>query len=175
MTNKQYLTEMVMVSAQNINESVPSAASEEKCPPVAPTTASPKLRRISTNHVAELDCWRAVAQGPSCRQKCCELILAPYLSCYWSLRRSFPTRGRRGWYRRWRYRASLVPPLTFEPHRHRCRVKARAWTERALKEQSAFKSDTKHPTLRDMSTRDQSKGERHVMNLEGAATKFYGL
>jgi hypothetical protein len=30
MTNKQYLTEMVMVSAQKISERVPSAAPEEK-------------------------------------------------------------------------------------------------------------------------------------------------
>jgi hypothetical protein len=36
MTNRQYLTEMVIVSAQKISERVPSAASEEKCPPVVP-------------------------------------------------------------------------------------------------------------------------------------------
>ncbi len=39
MTNRQYLTEMVMISAQKISDRLPSAASGEKCPPVAPTTA----------------------------------------------------------------------------------------------------------------------------------------
>jgi hypothetical protein len=39
MTNRQYLTEMVMISAQKISERLPSAASGEKCPPVVLTIA----------------------------------------------------------------------------------------------------------------------------------------
>jgi len=39
MTNRQYFTEIVMISAQKISERLPSAAAGEKCPPVALTTA----------------------------------------------------------------------------------------------------------------------------------------
>jgi hypothetical protein len=77
---------------------------------------------ISSNHVRGAIFVARCGRGLSCRQKYCVLLHALYLSCYWSLRRSLRTRGRRGWYHCCRYRTSLVPPLARRPrYRRRCR------------------------------------------------------